>query len=183
MFFHPDDHRQRAAIGHIGLTAGAPVEVVGTLRPVDRRVALITLADTAPAIALTAAVVVGNDVVLAIGGIAAGADPGDVRLHRARRAAAGRTAAATTEKTVDGAVPPVVAAVRITLFINAARGEGAIAVDRQQGERPGADQQRAQPAEKATPRGTARGLPGQFLGELIQPVLRHEHVLLQLWAA
>lgn len=167
MLFDPDHHRQRAVVRHIGLAAGTPVEIVRALRAVDWRIALIALALAATATAFATAIVVGNDVVLAIRRIAAGADPGDIRLHGARRTTAGGATTTATDKTIDGTVPPVFAAVRIALFVNAGRRKCTSAIDRQQCQCASTDQQGTEPAEKAAPRSTARSLPGQLLRELI----------------
>ena len=66
-----------------------------------------------PQLALTAAVVVGDDVVLPVAGVVAGAHPGDRRGFGARRTGVRRAAAAAAQEPVDRAVAPVVAALRV----------------------------------------------------------------------
>lgn len=149
-------------IRHIRLAAGTPIEIVRALRPIDRRVALISLADAAPTITFATTVVVGNDVVLAVRRVSAGADPGDVRLHGARRTTASRATATSTEKTVDRTMSPVVAAIGIAFFSNARGGKGTVAINRQQRKGARTDQQGAQAAEKTSTRRAASGLSGEF---------------------
>ena len=57
--------------------AGAPVVIVGLERDIERAVALVPRALTATATGLTTAIVVRHDIVFAVGGIVAGAYPGD----------------------------------------------------------------------------------------------------------
>src|SRR5215475_652491 len=78
--------------------AEAPIDVVAARREVDRLVALVAVAEAEPAHVLPATVIVRNDVVLAVGRVATGADPGHRRLRRARRATVLRTAAAAAQK-------------------------------------------------------------------------------------
>src|SRR6185436_5880909 len=94
-------------------TARAPVVVVRLEWNVQRRIALVAIAQTTAAGALAAAVIVGDGVVLTVGRVVARADPGDQRHLRSRRAGALRAAAAIAEETVDRAVAPVIAAARI----------------------------------------------------------------------
>src|SRR6185295_17307607 len=82
-----DDARRRAVIRDVRLRAArAPVVVVRLEWNIQRRVALVAIAETPPARALAAAVVVRNRVVLAVGRVVAGADPRDERHLRAWRA-------------------------------------------------------------------------------------------------
>jgi len=55
----------------------APVEVVVARRPVYRLLALVTIALAVAAAGLPATVVVGDDVIAAVAGVVARADPGD----------------------------------------------------------------------------------------------------------
>src|SRR5262245_35205795 len=97
-----DDTRRRAVIGDVRFRAArAPVVVVRLERNVQRRVALVAIAETPAARALAAAIVVGDRVILAVGRVVARADPSDERHLRSRRARALRAAAAVAEKAVD----------------------------------------------------------------------------------
>src|SRR5439155_9075716 len=88
-------------------------EVVVLHREVERPLALGARAPAAHAERLPAAVVVGDDVVLPVAGIATGTDPGEGRHLGARRAGVLRATAARAEEAVDGTVPPVAAALRV----------------------------------------------------------------------
>src|ERR1700730_16908909 len=94
-------------VGNAHLTACAPVVIVGGKRHVQRLVVLVSIAQAASATRLTAAVVIGNDVIAAVSRVVAGADPGDCRRLRPRRAAVGGAAAAAAQEAVDRAVAPV----------------------------------------------------------------------------
>src|SRR5262249_46623714 len=102
------DDRRGAVVDHAGRTV-APVDVVAARRVVDRLVALVRMAIAQPADVLAAAVVVRNDVILAVGWIAAGTDPGHRRLLGAGRTRVLCAAATRAEETVDGTMTPVVA--------------------------------------------------------------------------
>ena len=78
--------RAPSSSGTLRRRAGAPVDVVAAVRMVDGPVALVAVAEAAPAEVAPAAVVVPDHVVLAVGGVAAGADPGDRRHLGAGRA-------------------------------------------------------------------------------------------------
>src|ERR1700693_1067791 len=78
------DEGGRAGV-RLALGPETPGDFVVVLRPHDRPIALIILAGTAHPDTATAAVIVRNDVVPLVRGIAAGADPGDGRHFRARR--------------------------------------------------------------------------------------------------
>src|SRR6185312_11099378 len=96
------------------------------------------------------AVVVRNDVVVAVAGVVAGAHPGHRRGLRARRAALHRAAAATAQEAVDGAVAPVLAGLRIARVGRATgrRSWRLAARHRQQRYGGSAEQQRAEAAEE-----------------------------------
>src|SRR5256885_16982309 len=102
----PQDDGHRAVIVRVGV-GHAPVEVVVTRRPVHRLLALVTVALAVAAAGFPATVVVGDDVVAAVGGGVARADPGDGRGGGARWTGAGSAAAAGAQEAVDGAVLPV----------------------------------------------------------------------------
>src|SRR5262245_34791567 len=87
-----EDCADRAMVAHV-LGAEAPDNVVVQLRPVDRRLALVGVAQALPAAAPAAAIVIRDDVVLVVGGVEARADPGHVGNRRARWALAYRAAA------------------------------------------------------------------------------------------
>src|SRR6185312_3582327 len=104
----------RAVIGNVrGTAAGAPVVIVGTEGNVKGHVALVPVAQTAPATALSAAIVVRNDVIEAVRRIVTGANPCDGRLRGSRRTRGCRAAATAAEVAIDRAVAPVVAARRV----------------------------------------------------------------------
>src|SRR5256885_5347175 len=102
----PQDDGHRAVIVRVGV-GHAPVEVVVTRRPVHRLLALVTVALAVAAAGFPATVVVGDDVIAAVAGVVAGADPGDGRAGGAPRAGAGRGAAARAQEAGGGAVLPV----------------------------------------------------------------------------
>src|SRR6185312_9618437 len=78
--------RRGAVIGNVRDTAaGAPVVIVGAEGYVKRHIPLVPVAETAPAAALAAAIVVGDDGIEAIRRIVARAHPGHGRLHGSRR--------------------------------------------------------------------------------------------------
>src|SRR6202166_715362 len=98
----------------LALGAETPGDFVVFLRPHDRPVALIFLAGTPPPGHAATAVIVRNDVVPLVRGIAAGADPGDGRHLRARRTGIHAAAVTGAQRSVDRAVAPVVALRRVT---------------------------------------------------------------------
>src|SRR6202035_447681 len=108
-FRDSQDDGHRAVIVRVGV-GHAPVEVVVARRPVRGLLALVAVALAVAAAGLPATVVVGNDVVAAVAGVVAGADPGDGRGRGARRTGAGGATAARAQKTIDGAVLPVLTA-------------------------------------------------------------------------
>ena len=72
------DARGRAMVGNIGLgVSGAPVVVIGLAGLKQGRVAFVAVAEASAAGALAAAVIIGNDIVLAVARIVTGPDPGD----------------------------------------------------------------------------------------------------------
>ena len=76
-----------------------------------------TVAVTALAICFTTAIVVGNQVILVIDRIVAGADPVGGRRLTTRRAAAFAAATTGAKRATYGAVPPVVTSFWITHFV------------------------------------------------------------------
>src|SRR6516225_10017955 len=92
---YADDARRGTVIGNPDLAARTPVVVVRFEGHVERLVVLVTIAQTAAALAFAATIVVGDDVVVPVGGIVTGPDPGDGRGLRARRAAVDRASAAS----------------------------------------------------------------------------------------
>src|SRR5262245_38364024 len=101
-----ENRRDRAVVRN-ALRALTPVRVVVPGRHVHGPLALVAIAEAPAAAALTAAVVVGHDVVLAVARIPARADPGQSRDLGAGRAVRLRSAAAVAQESVDGAVAPV----------------------------------------------------------------------------
>ena len=84
-------------------------------------VAVVVLAGAAPPGDPAAAIVVRDDVIALIGGIAAGADPGDGRHLGARRAARHAAAVARAQRAVDRAVAPIIALGAIARILRIAR--------------------------------------------------------------
>src|SRR5699024_7373414 len=132
-------------------------DVVVVERAIHRLFRVVAGAGTAPAAVFAATVVVGNDVIHAIGWVMADADPGHLRRLGAGRTTGRRTATATAWETVDGAVAPIVATGRVARIAcrRHVRGQRlGRTVDRQQhrqgraGYRPG-----TQPGEKVPARG------------------------------
>ena len=113
-FRYADDARRGTVIGNPDLAARTPVVVVRFEGHVERLVVLVAIAQTTAALAFAATIVVGDDVVVAVGGIVAGSDPGDGRGFGPRRAALGRASAAGAQESVDGTVSPVLAGLRVT---------------------------------------------------------------------
>jgi hypothetical protein len=109
------DNADRAVIDNTGL-AHTPIEVVTFTRVIDRLVALVALAEAALAGSFAAAVIVGDDIVLIISRVEAGANPGyGGHLGPWRTGVRGTTATAGYEA-INGAVAPVVAVVDIALW-------------------------------------------------------------------
>src|SRR3972149_6577032 len=108
----PENRPDRAVIAHVR-GAEAPYDVVVELRAIDRRLALVGVAQAQAATALAAAVVVGDDVIFVVGRVQAGADPGGVGDRRAGRTLADAAAAAGAQEPVESAIAPVVALRRV----------------------------------------------------------------------
>src|SRR5205807_7490 len=151
---YADSARRGAVVGNPNLTAGTPVVVVRLEGHIQRLVAFVAVAQTAAALALAAAVVVGNDVVVPIARIVTGPDPRDGRGLGAGRAAVCRPSAAGTQESVDGAVPPVLTALRVA-GIRASAGRGwsgrLTARHRQQRHARSAEHQGTNTADEAPP--------------------------------
>src|SRR6185436_3260917 len=120
------------------------------------------------------AVVVRDHVVLAVAGIAAGADPRDRRHLRPRRTRVLRAAAAGAEEAVDRAMTPVVAILgipeiagelRIVRHGNPRRLLGHRTRHRQERQGRAADQGGAEPREEAPPRRPPRETAGTSLDD------------------
>src|SRR5206468_1522967 len=77
------------------------------------RIALVPVAKTAAARRLATAIIVRDDVVLAVNGIVTGANPRDGGHLGSGRAGIFRSAATAAQITVDGAMPPVIATGRV----------------------------------------------------------------------
>src|SRR5258708_23190924 len=91
----------------------APVQIVVARGPIHGLFALVAVALAITAAHLSATVVVRDDVVALIGGIVAGADPGNPRPRRAGGGGVRGGAPAGAKKTPDGARLPIVAALSI----------------------------------------------------------------------
>lgn len=70
----------------IGFGAYAPVDVVVLGRVIGGLVSLVAVAETPPTFSLSATVIVGNDIALAVRRVFARTNPGDRRGFSARRA-------------------------------------------------------------------------------------------------
>src|SRR5882762_7930667 len=92
----------------------APVQIVVARGPIHGLFALVAVALAITAAHLSATVVARADVVALIGAIVAGGDPGERRRWRAGGAGVRGGGAAGAGKSVDGAVLPIVAAIRIS---------------------------------------------------------------------
>ncbi len=101
----------------IAFGSHAPVDVIVLWRVVGRFVSLVAIAEASAASTLTATVVVGNNVTLAVCGVFAGSNPGDRGWLRAGRARGSGAATATAEKPINRAITPVFAALWITYFM------------------------------------------------------------------
>src|SRR5438045_2541697 len=163
---YADDARGGAVIGNPHLTARAPIVVIRFVGHIQRLVVFVAIAQAAAALALTTAVVVGDDVVMPVGRIVTGPDPGDGRGLGARRAAVCRATAAGAQESVDGAVPPVLTALRVA-GIRASVGRGSsgrlTARHRQQRYARSAEHQGTNTADEAPPGGPLRHVTCQPL--------------------
>src|SRR5712692_3256511 len=104
-----------------GGSAETPDQIVVELGTIYGHLAFCIVADTSPTRALSATITIANDIVFALAGMVAGADPRGGRWHRARRAIVRAAAAARAQEPIDRAVLPVVAGgvvveVRFLLF-------------------------------------------------------------------
>src|SRR5579864_9384149 len=89
---------RRAVIGNVCDTAArTPVVIIGAEGDVKRHIALVTVAQTAPAAALATAIVVRDHVIEAVRRMVTGTDPGDGRLHGSRRAGCRGTSATAAQ--------------------------------------------------------------------------------------
>src|SRR5262249_21695032 len=156
--------------------AEAPEEIVVPPGEIDWLLALGPGAAATEAEGLPAAVVVGDDVVLPVARIPAGADPRHRRHLGSRRAGALRAPAARAEEPVDGAVPPVVAALRIPDLTSQLRVVGhrraslvRRARHREQRERRPADERQPQASQDVPARRPPRQLPRGLLDQPIDP--------------
>src|SRR5581483_4452259 len=101
-------------VRNVGLAAPrAPVIVVRLERSIQRRVALIPIAQTPPAGALATTIIVGHHIITPVRRVVTSANPGYRRLRRARRASVLRATATAAQITVNGAVTPILATRRI----------------------------------------------------------------------
>ena len=150
------EHDRHRAVHRAALGAEAPQQIVVLRRVVDGLLALGARAAAAHAERLPAAVVVRDDVVLAVAGIAAGADPGDRRHLGARRARVLRAAAARAEEAVDRAVAPVAAVRRIA----GVAGEPGVVGRRQRAIVLGRARHREERQRRARPPAPRRAAPG-----------------------
>src|SRR5204863_8084388 len=153
---YADNARRGAVIGNPYLTTRAPVVVIRFVGHIQRLVVFVAIAQAAAALALTTAVVVGDDVVMPVGRIVTGPDPGDGRGLGARRAAVCRATAAGAQESVDGAVPPVLTGLRVAGI----RGR-LTARHRQQRHACSAEHQGTNTADEAPPRDPLRHVTGQ----------------------
>lgn len=92
------------------------MDVICCARTIDRRLALVTRAAAAVALSSATAVVVRDQIVLAVSWIAAGAYPRKRGHCRARRAFVRAAATTFTEIAIGRAVAPIVTASWVALF-------------------------------------------------------------------
>src|SRR5207237_8857427 len=121
---HSHHDGRRAGVGLAGRTQ-APDRVVVALGARQRPLTLHVVAEAPVAGRFPAAVVIGDDVVAVVGGVAAGADPGDRRHLGAGRTGVHGPPAAGAEKAVDRAVAPVIAGVWIARILRIGHGRRA----------------------------------------------------------
>ncbi len=72
-----DNNGGRTIIDDVGGAAGTPINIVRRLRQIHRLVAFVTGTEASATSAFATAIIVGEDVVLTVAGVQAGADPGD----------------------------------------------------------------------------------------------------------
>lgn len=65
-------------VRYVSHAARAPVQVIGVLRPVNRSVTFVALTGAVSTSAFPTAIIVGNDIIFAVGWVAAGTYPGDI---------------------------------------------------------------------------------------------------------
>ena len=140
------------------LRAQAPVVIIGGMGPVGGPVPFVPVAEAVAAGRFAAAVVVGDDVILAVARVFAGADPGYCRHLRPRRATVDGAAAAGAQVAVNGAVAPVFAGRRVSRIDSRRAGLFRVrgAGNRQQGHDRTAGDHPTQSTEK-TPAGRRPG--------------------------
>src|SRR5690242_2053230 len=165
-FGDAQDHRHRAVV--VGLGVGhAPVDVVVTREPIHRLLVFITLAETITAAHLSAAVIVGNNVIASVGRIVAGANPGNGRGLCAGRTGRGGPAATGAQKSINGTVLPILA----VLLIGARPGRflrPCRAINRQQRQQRGSGEQLTQRRQQAAPRSALGEGAGAVLNQAIE---------------
>ena len=168
----PDDGH--GAVVHAALVAHAPVDVVVHAHPVAGPFALVLVAEATAAGRDAAAVVVTDEIVLAVLGIETSADPGHRRRFGAGRAARDGTAAAGAQMAVERAVTPVLAALIVERIVFAVVDRTVLgprrAIERQHRQDEGrADQQPAHAQQGAAARGLLGHLPRAALEEIVKP--------------
>jgi len=166
---HAQDQGDRAGVG-LALGTKTPRDLVIGLRSNHGPVALIVLTGASTPGHSAAAVVVGNDVVALIGGIAAGTDPGDRRHFGAGRTGIDAAAVAGTQRPIDRAIAPIIALGSVSGILRVSRGlrrrlsgiwirRGRLgfraARDRQQGQRRGTGQETSEYSKYTAPGGSA----------------------------
>src|SRR5262245_49264878 len=141
------------------------------------------MAEAEAAHVLSATVVVRHDVVLAVERVATGSYPRHRRYFSPRGTGTLRAAAAAAQESVDGAVAPVIAALRIALGCRSVRFtrdrwplHRPRASDRQQRQRCAAEEHGRQAAECTA----ARRAPRQSAGHSSHPTIEAWHPLLLL---
>src|SRR6516225_3463477 len=161
---YTDDAGHGAVVGNSDLAARAPVVVVRPEGHIQGLVVLVATAQAATARALTAAVIVRDDVVTPVPRIVAGPYPGDRRVLGARRTAVSRASATAAQEPVDGTVPPVLAGLRVTGIGGGVRARcrrRLTACHRQERHTGAAEQQRSNTADEAAPRHPLRHVARQ----------------------
>jgi hypothetical protein len=109
----------------VGMTlrTEAPENVVTFGWKIDGSVTLGAMTETTCANVLAAAIIIRDQVILVVNGVAAGPYPRDWRRFGAGWACRGTTAATRTQGATQGAVSPIITALRITYLLQSLTAE------------------------------------------------------------
>ena len=161
LYGEPEEQCRGAMIDVMAIAGSqAPVRVVALVRQVIRHIAFVAVAATTITGRLSAAVVVGNDVIAVIGRVAARSYPGHGCHFRSRGTGGVAAAAAAAKESVNGTITPVAAFVWILGIVLVTGGGFACTRNRQKRDGRHADDRRSQPGKKTSPGGRTRQYPG-----------------------